>query len=1032
MFIGLAVNGTIIGNMIAIITNAEGESASIQRKKDKLAELLVTHQGPNSTVQLMQASQRYFDYLMTEAGQLASIEKTAFDDLPHSILHQINLQCKFGLLRTCPFFDSCADEVLQGLVQRMRPSLYAPGDSIIYFGDMGKEMYFVERGMVEVVDRTGTTVFATLGKGAFFGETALFFKSPRMATIRALNMCSLYTLEKGDFDKELALHEYDIQAMVAVFTELQAKNKDRNAAIAANLKSARQPMSKLFRLIDERESVSSVMQGLRERFKPMTKFRFVWNSLGLMALLFYAIKIPYDAAFVFGAWTRAIYLVMNFLVDFYWVLDIALRCSIFSEEDDTGKVSTEGATIQYRYVNEGYFYLDCVASTPLEVFALAAPAENRMVVLYWTRIIHLVRLHHVGTYLNSTKAYLSYFCELRMSSTSSLLVKATLLYVLSNHILACSFFACHRYYESDSELTYVIADGYAEFDPNSGTHNVCSKHIFDCYTRSFYFVLATISAVGYGDIAAQTNIEACLEILTALVGACVTATICGAFGAILEEVDAAGDNAFQQKMRDVARFCRHKRLDEQLRGVVFAFYRNMWQRERRFDQSSSLIEILSKPLQMEVQYAVNGKAMLKIPIFSRLSRVLMMRLAGALKPQLFSSGFSIYHEGQEGVATFFVSGGIFETIQGTRASDRSISMEIVRALAKSKDAKCGRTVKAGGHFGEASLSSRSGARIDSARAVTDGELYVMERNMLWDILQFMQWWERRDMLVGLFCSSNGVTHTDFPCGPPSDPPTPEESATMQNFVTAKYLHRLIQYVLEEVAVYNNIIDSKKRVTSSFYESSRVQHRRSTLRQTSLGPGGQAMARPSLIDMQRNSTAAIAEAEDSSTSSEDENTRDSFTRKEQTVGNRRDRKGSDTSITSVPGSDDGSSSNPNSRRPSTVLDTANLSDLGTPTRRSSNVSMGSEDMHSSGDEQHLGLGQVSFVANIPVHSRTTSMEEEELEAADVNAHPGRRNSNPQPLGAAVLDTVLERDRGSPTTVPSTVVGAAGKGEAAATE
>ena len=151
------------------------------------------------------------------------------------------------------------------------------------------------------------------------------------------------------------------------------------------------------------------------------------------------------------------------------------------------------------------------------------------------------------------------------------------------------------YLEREEELTYLIVDGYASWDPSTGRHDVCNTHIFNCYVRSFYFVLATICSVGYGDISAYTDLEAVLEIITALVGACVTATICGAFGAILEEVDAAGDNAFQQKLRDLSKFNDYRRIPPQLRRVVFAYFRNLWQKEQRFDDTSSVTNVLSEP-----------------------------------------------------------------------------------------------------------------------------------------------------------------------------------------------------------------------------------------------------------------------------------------------------------------------------------------------------------------------------------------------------------------------------------------------------
>ncbi len=46
------------------------------------------------------------------------------------------------------------------------------------------QMFFINRGTVDVVSEDGTVVFASMGEGQFFGEISLVFSCPRTASIR--------------------------------------------------------------------------------------------------------------------------------------------------------------------------------------------------------------------------------------------------------------------------------------------------------------------------------------------------------------------------------------------------------------------------------------------------------------------------------------------------------------------------------------------------------------------------------------------------------------------------------------------------------------------------------------------------------------------------------------------------------------------------------------------------------------------------------------------------------------------------------
>jgi glucose-6-phosphate 1-dehydrogenase len=109
------------------------------------------------------------------------------------------------VLSKVPLFHDSHPVFLQALAMMLKPVAFDPGDDIIRQGEAGREMYFISRGEVEVLDGSGSRV-AALGEGDFFGELSLLLSQPRNATVRARTACDLFVLEQQDFAAALKGH----------------------------------------------------------------------------------------------------------------------------------------------------------------------------------------------------------------------------------------------------------------------------------------------------------------------------------------------------------------------------------------------------------------------------------------------------------------------------------------------------------------------------------------------------------------------------------------------------------------------------------------------------------------------------------------------------------------------------------------------------------------------------------------------------------------------------------------------------------
>ena len=77
--------------------------------------------------------------------------------------------------------------------------MYSPGDFICRKGDIGKEMFIIKQGKLQVVDDNGH-VLATMDDGSYFGEISVLNLSAkgnrRTANVRSVGFSDLYCLSK--------------------------------------------------------------------------------------------------------------------------------------------------------------------------------------------------------------------------------------------------------------------------------------------------------------------------------------------------------------------------------------------------------------------------------------------------------------------------------------------------------------------------------------------------------------------------------------------------------------------------------------------------------------------------------------------------------------------------------------------------------------------------------------------------------------------------------------------------------------------
>ncbi len=193
--LGAGAYGYIIGNIANMLTNIDMAKARHQERVDRMNRFMKLKKIPQK---LQEQVYQYYNYLWeTRRGYN---DATILAELPESFQFEFSMLLNKSIIEKVPLFKGAEPSLVREVIFKLKPVIFIPGDAICTFGEIGEKMYFINKGTVEVVSHDGKQVYAILREGDFFGEIALLLKQPRNATIRAVNYCDLYSLDKDSFD----------------------------------------------------------------------------------------------------------------------------------------------------------------------------------------------------------------------------------------------------------------------------------------------------------------------------------------------------------------------------------------------------------------------------------------------------------------------------------------------------------------------------------------------------------------------------------------------------------------------------------------------------------------------------------------------------------------------------------------------------------------------------------------------------------------------------------------------------------------
>jgi CPA1 family monovalent cation:H+ antiporter len=127
------------------------------------------------------------------------------------------------LVRRLPFFQNLPPERIGQICRLLKPFFAVPGETIVRAGDRGDTMYFISSGAVEI-GRGGRKF--RLGRGDFFGETAVLISGRRTATVKAIAFCKLLVLTARDLQVLASAHP-DLRRTISEVARARSAETER-------------------------------------------------------------------------------------------------------------------------------------------------------------------------------------------------------------------------------------------------------------------------------------------------------------------------------------------------------------------------------------------------------------------------------------------------------------------------------------------------------------------------------------------------------------------------------------------------------------------------------------------------------------------------------------------------------------------------------------------------------------------------------------------------------------------------------------
>ncbi|GLV38275.1 seizure [Carabus blaptoides fortunei] len=439
-------------------------------------------------------------------------------------------------------------------------------------------------------------------------------------------------------------------------------------------------------------------------------FKAVWDWIILILVMYTAIFTPYVAAFLlneqdFNSNRAKKYEqpidIIDLIVDVTFIIDILINFRT-TYVNGCDEVVSHPGRIAVHYLR-GWFVIDLVAAIPFDLLLFGSDTDDTTTLIGLLKTARLLRLVRVARKIDRYSEY---------GAAVLLLLMAT--FALIAHWLACIWYAIGNaerpsLHSKIGWLDILANDTHQYYyDNNTGGPSIKSR-----YVTALYFTFTSLTSVGFGNVAPNTDAEKIFTICVMLVGSLMYASIFGNVSAIIQRL-YSGTARYHTQMLRVREFIRFHQIPNPLRQRLEEYFQHAWTYTNGIDMNS-VLKGFPECLQADICLHLNRNLLQNCSVFDGASPGCLRALSLKFKTTHAPPGDTLVHKGDVLTSLYFISRGSIEILKD----------DIVMAILGKYDI-----------FGENPCIHQSwGKSSCNVRALTYCDLHKIHRNDLLDVME---------------------------------------------------------------------------------------------------------------------------------------------------------------------------------------------------------------------------------------------------------------------------------------------------------